>query len=705
MSSQAPTKRRATQTADKPIKRTRVSRACDQCRLAREKCNGVQPTCLTCSSSKRACTYTANVKKRGIQPGYIRALELALAYLFQHDPENEILVNEKLAQGGSSSLLLSRDSKESNKLHKRWRKARFYNDVDKLLSGGEPPRHEQSEPLSPDSDEDNSGADEPPQAALSSHGELSQALHQHVMSCPTSNPPSYQLSSTIARVSMPTHSWKLFEHYFTNTHCWVPICEKHDLLKLSYSYPTEGLTPSSELSDSGLHAELWSVLAVAALQDPSYLRQQSQATEAVIEPMQLYATTKAFIPDEMGRFNLSHVKALLNLAICNISRDAMGAAWLLVATASRILDVMDESIFAANSRLKHVLRACAVLDGLLAIHLEKRPYFRKDEVRRLGRIDEDGLDEWQPWTGTTSKTMSQPRTPLLALSTFNATPDLVTLLTGDEESVADSLRRLQLWESSVPPRLAHAYHTSQSGPFNPPAILLQAIYHCVSFRLTSTLSSLSRLLDILENAQDHMGWEQLPPVLRCLLTSIEKTNTGLVFSSAMQRRLHRLQDAAKTTWSKSGSQAPWPKSLSPSKDSLATNYIPTPLSGTQYRPTVGDSSDLVQSPPNSSIPEGSFSVLSPQPNVLHIVSTSEQLNSHFAEIPGDLESFFDELASLDTTNNLDNQPQFMQNLGFAPDASMADLFSDYIPLQSTSFLPQDSSDAVNIDHYGFYDGS
>ncbi|KAH7088246.1 hypothetical protein FB567DRAFT_334055 [Paraphoma chrysanthemicola] len=704
MSSQAPAKRRATQTADKPIKRTRVSRACDQCRLAREKCNGVQPTCLTCSSSKRACTYTANVKKRGIQPGYIRALELALAYLFQHNPENEILVNEKLAQGGSSSLLLSRDSKESNKLHKRWRKARFYNDVDKLLSGGEPPRHDQSEPLSPDSDEDDSGADEPPHAPLSSHRERSQALHQDVMSCPTSTAPSHQLSPTLTRVSMPTHSWKLFEHYFTNTHCWVPICEKHDLLKLSYSYPAEGLIVSSELSESGLHAELWSILAVAALQDPSYLRQQSQATEAVMEPKQLYATAKAFIPDEMGRFDLSHVKALLNLAICNISRDAMAAAWLLVATACRILDVTDGSVFAANSRLKHVVRACAVLDGLLALHLGKRPYFRKDEVRHLGRIDEDGLDEWQPWTGTTSKTMLQPRTPLLALSTFNATPDLLTLLTGDE-SVADSLRCLHQWESSVPPKLAHAYHTSRSGPFNPPAILLKAIYHCVSFRLTSTLSSMSRLLDLLENAQDHMGWEQLPPVLRCLLASIEKLNTGLVLSSAMQRRLHRLQDGAKTAWSKSGTQAQWPKSLSPAKDVLATNYIPTPLSGTQYRPTVGPSDDLLQSPPDSRIPEGSFSVLSPQSNVLHIVPPSEQLNSHCAEIPGDLESFFDELASLDTTDNLDNQPQFMQNLGFAPDANMADLFSDYIPLQSTSFLPQDNSDAINIDHYGFYDGS
>jgi hypothetical protein len=35
---------------------------------------------------------------------------------------------------------------------------------------------------------------------------------------------------------------------------------------------------------------------------------------------------------------------------------------------------------------------------------------------------------------------------------------------------------------------------------------------------------------------------------------------------------------------------------------------------------------------------------------------------------------------------------------------MADLFSEYIPMQSTTFLPQQNSDAVNLDHYGFYEG-
>tara|TARA_R110002003_G_scaffold121_5_gene10682 strand:- start:7487 stop:9007 length:1521 start_codon:yes stop_codon:yes gene_type:complete len=506
---------------------------------------------------------------------------------------------------------------------------------------------------------------------------------------------------------MPIHSWRLFEEYFTNTHCWFPICEKHDILKLSYSYPAEGLMLPSERSDSALHAELWSVLAVASLRDQSNSDHYSQADLAPSTPMQLYATAKAFIPDEIGNFDLGHVKAILNLAICNISQNSMGAAWLLVANASRIVDIMDKSALVTASRHRHVLHGCIMLDGLLALHFDRRPYFRKDEVRRTARIDEDGLDEWQPWTGSTNKASTQPRTPLLALSTLNAIPDIVALLANDDESNQDSLRRLQLWESSLPPKLAYAYQTSTPGPINPPAILLQAIYHCVSFRLTSSSSSLSRLLHILERAQAHVGWGQLPPVLHCLLTSLAKVSTGLHLSSALQPLLHKLLNTARAAWSKPRTQTQWPITRSPARDTAAAAHMSTPVSTTQplQRPPLCDNSNVTQNPLGPSVSERSFEVLSPHADVLQTGSNSDQPDSNYPDVPSDLESFFDELASLDNTNNMGNQPQFMQNLGFAPDANMADLFSEYIPLQSTAFLSHDNSDAINLDHFGFYDGS
>jgi hypothetical protein len=73
-----------------------VSRACDQCRASREKCDGVKPVCHTCDTQKRSCTYDEPPKKRGIQPNYIRTLELTLAWLFQTVPETQKALSRSL---------------------------------------------------------------------------------------------------------------------------------------------------------------------------------------------------------------------------------------------------------------------------------------------------------------------------------------------------------------------------------------------------------------------------------------------------------------------------------------------------------------------------------------------------------------------------------------------------------------------------------
>jgi hypothetical protein len=65
------------------------------------------------------------------------------------------------------------------------------------------------------------------------------------------------------------------------------------------------------------------------------------------------------------------------------------------------------------------------------------------------------------------------------------------------------------------------------------------------------------------------------------------------------------------------------------------------------------------------------------------------LNPSNMTVPPDLETFFDELASLDGTERMDNQPQFMQNLGFAPDASMADFLARQFTLPNTFPLHHD----------------
>lgn len=92
-------------------------------------------------------------------------------------------------------------------------------------------------------------------------------------------------------------------------------------------------------------------------------------------------------------------------------------------------------------------------------------------------------------------------------------------------------------------------------------------------------------------------------------------------------------------------------------------------------------------------------------HTLHPGSTPSQFDPRCPEPTSDLESFFDELASLDSTTRSNSQPQFMQNLGFGPEASMADLFSEYTPMQSSNFIPREDTTPTHLDQYNFYDAS
>ncbi|KAL4786098.1 fungal-specific transcription factor domain-containing protein [Aspergillus varians] len=68
-------------------------------------------------------------------------------------------------------------------------------------------------------------------------------------------------------------------------------------------------------------------------------------------------------------------------------------------------------------------------------------------------------------------------------------------------------------------------------------------------------------------------------------------------------------------------------------------------------------------------------------------------------IAPDLDALFDELASLDGTDRMDNQPEFMQNLGFVPEAGIPDLYPYtsqgdpflLAPTQQTLTSPETSS--------------
>ena len=721
MPAQGQAKRRSvTQEPGKPVKRTRVSRACDQCRVAREKCDGAQPTCSTCSSSKRGCTYTTNPKKRGIQPGYIRVLELALVLLFQQNPENEKYLNNKLAREQSSSILLSRDSKDSNKLHKQWRKARFYRDIDTLLSGGEPSRHDPDDASPPDDDED-SEVEEAVVAPTIPDMDFTQSIQTEPVSprpiqvgLPV---PALHSSSDGILMSLPMDSWKLFDTYFTYTQCWLPICEKHDILKLSYAYPAQGLQLSPELPDSGSHAELWSVLAVASIHDTQSRSSSTRLNQLSMTSKQLYDTTRLLIPGELGSFDLGHIKALLNLSIFNIAQSLTEAAWLLVGCASRVLEIVDNSSLIPSARRMHVFGGCLVLDGMLALQLGRRPYFSKSEIEQLGRIDEDGLEEWQPWSGSShTQMLQQSRVPLLAFSSFRHLLNVLDILIGVEVPsslsypVQEAAQRIRDWEALIPPKLEYLRSDSASTPLTPPAVLLQLTHYCATLSISPSQPRIQSILDLLERSRDHIGLTSLPPVVQCLMKTILKHSSSLLLDRPTQIRIQKLQTDFDQAWRRTIPDVRSPPMLS--RHSITAMQMPTPDS---VNHAIPNTQPLNQLAGTEELRKASTQLPGPASDMqIDTVSHSEiesllgaprqpQADPSYADVPNDLESFFDDLASLDSTSKMETRPQFMQNLGFAPDANMADLFSDFIPLQSSTFMAPENAELAGLEHYGFYD--
>ncbi|KAG1451614.1 hypothetical protein G6F56_008042 [Rhizopus delemar] len=83
-------------------KRQRVSKACEQCRKKKVKCDGASPLCTNCISLGIQCSYKETTKKRGPPKGYIEAIEGRLhrleallgSIVQEDDPRSQAVLDE-----------------------------------------------------------------------------------------------------------------------------------------------------------------------------------------------------------------------------------------------------------------------------------------------------------------------------------------------------------------------------------------------------------------------------------------------------------------------------------------------------------------------------------------------------------------------------------------------------------------------------------
>jgi hypothetical protein len=217
---------------------------------------------------------------------------------------------------------------------------------------------------------------------------------------------------------------------------------------------------------------------------------------------------------------------------------------------------MEENRSSYGSKFRHTFAGCYVLDNLVSLQLRLRPYLQSADIERVGKVYEDGLEEWQPWSGclNPSNVDSNPRTPVLSLSTFNCLVEVVGILSltavvdNSRNILQEAIGRVELWKASLPSMFDHIRSERTLIPAAPPALLLQAVYSCCSLIIYSSQAWVQRTLEILERFRDVVGLMTMPPIISSLLDIVEKNPSFLALDDRCRYRFKELRTKLRVEW-------------------------------------------------------------------------------------------------------------------------------------------------------------
>jgi hypothetical protein len=728
-----------------PAKRQRVSRACDQCRAAREKCDGIQPQCYSCVSLNRTCTYNTAPKKRGVQTGLIRTLEVALAWLFDRTPGSEEALNNLLTKEGSQGhwMLLDKDNDAGSRLHKKWRKSKVHKEIGLLLSGqgGNAPRTESSGDES-ETEEDSWGgkksmADEGnrPDIPRSTEATLND---RHRDSADPIYLRSLSRNPSPGRLKLPPNFWRLLDIYFAYTNCWFPLLDQQEIFKVASLYSARGeidLNPNDP--SIGLHAELWSALAIASFQEHHRAKDSHDGSVRFgISPSEIYTIARSFISNEDAELGLSHIKTLLLLTLVKLGQNKIPAASCLVGFAVRTalqIGLADELIANPQSGIhtRTILAACFMLDTIVALRLGQTPHLRAssvfDELDPSQEVIDDIHQPWSPCSGFGSYA-EQPPPPesdssscASSLRTFNQLFKFFRVLDnningGSLPKRPPSVGRTADLVQSLEQRFSFCNSVVIGGPtipVIPSAFILQVSFLSASLSLLpgSKVSLAWNFMEVIENYVSHFGYCGTPPLF---VTYMQIVNGKEQMKSLRKEDLSRwnsMLNDLQSVWAESTTKpnvtiaaegsAPSESSIQQlpvqignirsniqgvSPSTISNHEVPV-SDLIQYQtaaaqqtaskplyplPLHSSASPILARPATTFTHRGSFD----QPVMVgrfmsHLATTHR--GQYLPHQIVDYDAILDDLASIDCTDTMDADPQFMVNLGFAPGCDLNDM--------------------------------
>lgn len=411
-------------------RRKRVSRACDHCRKKKDRCDGLRPTCSPCRDSGSVCSYDPTAKKRGFPEGYVRGLEKlwALSISNIEGLESKVLallgIHDETSPISHQFQALWVDESVSNKLHESWKLSDLYGELEKLLSTTETGGNILACSAAK-GDGDNyygfsinchrSPSSSPSRKTKRNYRSSAPWGYDNALTSrftpepegvkPYHRYPLYQTDT--CRLRLPPNSSQLLDIYFSHTHTWFPAIAKHAVLRTSFLYRHQEVRVSRTSAGSGDHAALLAILSYTTFQQQNPIGSGAQSlkgTEPSSNTRQLYAAARSLIPTEKEAFETGHVQALLLLTLVNVGLGDWAAAWLLVGEAVRLTIHLG---FEQHPNQEHVngehqgnsvFMGCFLIDTIISVRLGNCPHIMIEDLYKIGPLDEDGLEEWSPWT-------------------------------------------------------------------------------------------------------------------------------------------------------------------------------------------------------------------------------------------------------------------------------------------------------------------
>ncbi|KIW11325.1 hypothetical protein PV08_10625 [Exophiala spinifera] len=494
-------------------KRQRISQACKECRKRKSKCGGEYPSCLVCVSTNRVCTYDQNFRKRGLQAGYVRALEALLGTITRDSPDAERKIRASLRsphlQGEVDEQRVTDIAVEA------WRKSGLSKDIEQLLAASEDVFRTSSVALSPIAYSD--AEDEQVDEATG----LEEASQQ--TSLDLNGPPArHGQTQSLPDSPLPVETSNMVEFYFAQIQCWLPVLERRDVLRILHS---ETLPSALTISDKALRSCLWAIFAFVTAQG-RFFSETHLTYERVLVGLCLQISEHEQQPE------LGHIQSRLITALLKIGLGQLNAAWTMIGATIRMLLGYQYR----PPRYLHTLLVCIMLDNYLSSLLRRDSYFPPSNRIYLARVDDDSVEEWEYWnppSPCTTAASDRRKGPMRSLSILNSMTQLVHHLAKineqnvDDASLFEGLDALQTWKEN----LSGHHQISSSSPSNPPLLNLHLMWN---FVMCSLLMKVSTLQDsIVELAE------------QCATSTVELLN---IISRDMGMQTPLLQGYASQAW-------------------------------------------------------------------------------------------------------------------------------------------------------------